>query len=529
MVNIEQQLLDSNAYPDNVAQVEHIQTHISHIFLAGNYAYKIKKPLNLGFLDFSTLDKRQHFCKEELRLNSRLADAIYIDVVPIMYRNGKILVLNKNNSNSQDIVEYAVRMHRFDTDMELDQLLEDNTKKIWKDNWIDEISSRVAEFHAKVAIAQVKSNYGKPKAILSFALENFIQIKQHVHHQAIIKTVEQLNEWTQAQFNHLSNTMNSRRANGFIRECHGDMHLANMVYWQNKVQIFDGIEFNDSLRWIDVISEISFLFMDLEARERSDLAWRFLNDYLSTTGDYAGLELFNFYLVYRACVRAKVMSIRSKQLDNTKQQKDSLAQVRHYLRLADSYTDLSQVSVIMLHGLSGSGKSTIAAKLVQKLKAIWIRSDVERKRLFGHFKGIPASLLLQGNMYTSKVTIQTYQRLLDLAKTITQSGYSVVVDATFLQVKHRQMFYQAFDEIGIPITILDFQVEKHELQSRVHKRSKEKNNISDADVSILEQQFHSLEPIEDSEGATVLSVDANTTLDSNEVINKIYNSINETH
>jgi len=242
------------------------------------------------------------------------------------------------------------------------------------------------------------------------------------------------------------------------------------------------------------------------------------------------LSLLDFYRSYLASVRAKVLSIRCAQLNvrDTKEQKILLDGVEHYLALASTYTQPRKPSVIMLHGLSGSGKSTLAARLNERLLAIWIRSDVERKRLFGLFDGSQGSLL-KGDMYAPKATRATYQRLLDLTKSIIENGYSVIVDATFLQLKERQMFYQAFDKTDIPIIILDLQVEKNELRERVLKRSNDQNNISDADVSVLEQQFHSLEPLKDTEKATILHINANTILDSKVIANKVRKSINTTN
>jgi len=528
MVNIERLLLKPSAYPHHVDEVVHVETHISHIFLAGEYAYKVKKPLNLGFLDFSTLEARKHFCTEEVRLNSRLTSDIYIDVVSIVSNDDRVFITDKQTDKHTNVVEYAVRMHRFDHEMELDKLLENHSKH-WKDEWLDELCITVAKFHLDSARAKINSGHGEVDVIFSFALENFVQIKQHLHnHQHIIKTSEQLQEWTALQKKRLSDEIGSRLKNGFIRECHGDMHLANMVYWQSKVQIFDGIEFSDELRWIDVISEVAFLVMDLESRERPDLAWQFLNGYLAITGDYAGLSLLDFYRSYLASVRAKVLSIRCSQLNvsDTKEQKILLDGVDHYLALASAYTQPRKPSVIMLHGLSGSGKSTLAARLNKRLLAIWIRSDVERKRLFGLFDG---GSLLKGDMYVTKATIATYQRLLDLTKSIIENGYSVIVDATFIQLKQRQMFYQAFDKIDVPIIILDLQVEKNELRERVRKRSNNQNNISDADVSVLEQQVHTLEPLKDTEKVRVLHINANTTLDSKAIANKVRKSINTTN
>ena len=524
-VNVEQQLLDPNAYPDKVDKVEHVETHISHIFLAGEYAYKIKKSLNLGFLDFSTLQKRKFFCEEEVRLNSRFSSDIYIDVVPIIYSNGQTLILNNKIDKQQDVVEYAVRMHRFDRKMELGTLLEQKNSSLWKGEWFDELASCIAEFHRNSAVASVESGYGNVNIILSSALENFIQIKQQLKDKDIIENSEQLQQWTKSQWKDLLNEMELRLRGGFVRECHGDMHLANMVHWKGKVQIFDGIEFNVDFRWIDVMSEIAFLIMDLESRGRSGLAWRFLNGYLYLSGDYKGLKLLNFYRAYRAAVRAKVAAIRYSQLSDIKRKSIALAKVDNYLELASCYTKPIQVSVIMLHGLSGSGKSSLAVRLSELLMAVRISSDVERKRLFGLFHGI-SKPPLQGQMYTEEANKATYGRLLDLTRTIIKDGYSVVIDATFIKAQERSKFYQAFDKKNLPLVVIDLQVDEDELRRRVRKRTGEKGNVSDADTSILEKQLHCPEPITKSEQANVLRIDANTFPDPKEVASEVRTMIN---
>ena len=524
-VNVEQQLLDPNAYPDKVDKVEHVETHISHIFLAGEYAYKIKKSLNLGFLDFSTLQKRKFFCEEEVRLNSRFSSDIYIDVVPIIYSNGQTLILNNKIDKQQDVVEYAVRMHRFDRKMELGTLLEQKNSSLWKGEWFDELASCIAEFHRNSAVASVESGYGNVNIILSSALENFIQIKQQLKDKDIIENSEQLQQWTKSQWKDLLNEMELRLRGGFVRECHGDMHLANMVHWKGKVQIFDGIEFNVDFRWIDVMSEIAFLIMDLESRGRSGLAWRFLNGYLYLSGDYKGLKLLNFYRAYRAAVRAKVAAIRYSQLSDVKRKSIALAKVDNYLELASCYTKPIQVSVIMLHGLSGSGKSSLAVRLSELLMAVRISSDVERKRLFGLFHGI-SKPPLQGGMYTEEANKATYGRLLDLTRMITKDGHSVVIDATFLKAKERYKFYQAFDKKNLHFIVIDLEVDADELRSRVQKRTEDGGNVSDADTSVLEKQLHSTEPITNSEKVKVLRIDANTFPDPKEVASKVRTMIN---
>jgi len=437
-----QELLNLEVYPHAVDKVQHIETHISHIFLAGEYAYKIKKALNLGFLDFSTLEKRKQFCEEEIRLNSRLAESIYISVATIVCRGEgeESVVLVNSDENTEvekgEVVEYAVRMHRFPHNMELDRLLEESgSGSHWRDEWIDEIALQIAAFHEEIAFAPPHSEYGNSSEIISSVLENFEQIDQLTYSQESFKGVAtlsaKLHQWSISEWRRVTAVMERRQQAGDIRECHGDMHLANMVYWKGKVQIFDGIEFSPSLRWIDRVSEIAFLVMDLESRGREDLAWRFLNGYLSWSGDYAGLELLNFYCTYRAAVRGKVAAIRHAQMESSPEQKSAKKELVRYLELAEHYTKQKIGGVIVMQGLSGSGKSTLAKPLVEQLPAIWIRSDVERKRLFGEFPGIDEPSMV-GDLYSREAGIATYQRLQQLSEMIVGFGMSVIVDATFL-------------------------------------------------------------------------------------------------
>lgn len=300
-------LLSAEIYPHPVNQLRLIETHISWVILTGPYAYKIKKPVNLGFLDFSSLEQRKLYCEEELRLNKRTAPSIYLGVVPITGSTTQPQLDGKGEA-----IEYAVKMRQFPQDAQLDHLLEQGGLKAAH---MDAFARLVADFHQQVAVAGADDNYGEPDQVMQPVEENFEQIGQHQLTSQQQQLLDELHAWSTTEYQRLETQLAQRKQQGFIRECHGDMHLRNLAWIDEQAVAFDGIEFNANLRWIDVISEVAFLVMDLQDRNQPELAQRFLNAYLEITGDYAGLSLLPFYLVYRALVRAKVAAIRAGQQD----------------------------------------------------------------------------------------------------------------------------------------------------------------------------------------------------------------------
>jgi aminoglycoside phosphotransferase family enzyme len=279
-------LQNKEAYDHPVDNISLRETHISWVLLTGHYAYKIKKPVDFGFLDFSTLEKRKYYCEEEVRLNGRLAPQLYLGVVPVC---GNISSPRINGQGP--ILEYAVKMRQFDTTKEFDVLLASG--KLTKEH-MNETARVLADFHANIAIADIQSSFGTPEAIQQPALENFEQINQlgedWLSQHQLKKPLAQLHQWANKKYYQLENTLQERKKNDFIRECHGDLHLRNIVIYENKVTPFDGIEFNPNLRWIDVMSELAFLLMDIEDHNRFDLSRRLLNNYLGITG-----EDYNFF------------------------------------------------------------------------------------------------------------------------------------------------------------------------------------------------------------------------------------------
>lgn len=490
-------LLNAELYPHPVEALQLIETHISWVILTGPYAYKIKKPVDLGFLDFSTLAKRHKYCDEELRLNRRTAPEIYLDVVPICGS------LKQPHWDGQgEVVEYAVKMAQFPQDAQLDRLLQRGELTAAH---MDAFAQMVADFHAHVAVADATSAYGEPAHILQPVEENFSQIRERIDGAAYLQVLDELERWSLEQYQRLQPQLQERKQAGFIRECHGDMHLRNLAWVDAKPIAFDGIEFNANLRWIDVISEVAFLVMDLQDRQQPGLAQRFINAYLEINGDYRGLRLLNFYLVYRALVRAKVAAIRLGQQGMKSQEQTTVEEeFSTYLTLAQNYTKQTAASLIITRGLSGSGKTTLTQPLLEKIGAIRIRSDVERKRLAG-LKASESGHAAPGQgIYRQEFSDKTYHQLRTLAADIIDAGYSVIVDATFLDKRQRDLFQQLAVEKAVRFKILDFKASADTLRQRIRQRS---GDASDADLQVLERQLANYRPLDASELAMTVSID----------------------
>jgi len=485
-----QSLQNSSLFPHEVVCFKIIETHISWVLLTGHYAYKIKKPLNLGFLDFSTLEKRQHYCLEELRLNSRLAPDIYLEVVTISGTEQQPRI-----GSSSAAIEYAVKMRQFGVDQTFDLLLAQDRLTY---GHIKQTAKIIANFHRGIESSNSDTAFGNTDTVMQFVRENFSQILQLDD----IEKPDDLNQlafWSEQQYIALLPFFKQRKQAGFIRECHGDLHLGNIALIKGKVVPFDGIEFNPSLYWIDVISEIAFLVMDLQDKQRHDLAFQFLNEYLQYSGDYPGLKLLRFYLVYRAMVRAKVNAIRVSQSTSDKEHQHGIISYQSYLQLAKSYTQISTPLMMIMHGVSGSGKSWLSEQIINRYQAIRIRSDVERKRLHNLSlqKNSPSGIA--STLYSQTSSDMTYQHLLQLAVEIINAGYHVIVDATFLQQQQRKLFSQQAEQLQVPFLIVNTQTDKHTLIQRIKDRSKQQDNVSEADSKVLEMQLQNMQALSDEE------------------------------
>jgi hypothetical protein len=475
--------------------VDRLETHISWVLLAGDYAYKIKKAVDLGFLDFSTLEKRRFYCAEELRLNRRLAPDLYLEVVPIAGSNAHPVLNGPGTA-----IEYAVMMRRFPQSCLLDQVL---LRGELTPETIDAIARRIAEFHGRTAVAGKESPFGTPERTHLPVAENFAQIRPRLRDGEDLIRLNELEQWSEREYRAHLNALAARKARGLVRECHGDLHLGNMALLDGEAVPFDCIEFSDNLRWIDVISEAAFLTMDLQDRGRPDLARRFLNAYLEQTGDYSGLEVLRYYLVYRAMVRAKVACIRAGQ---AKLPDGHWTQYRNHIELAASYTHPSQPFLAITHGLSGAGKTTVAQSLLEAANLFRVRSDVERKRLYGLRPEARSDAGTGGGIYSAEANELTYRRLVEVAREIIQSGFPAIVDAAFLKKRERAAFQELAQELSVPFVILDVTAPEALLRERVKQRMQHGRDASEADIAVLENQIRNSEPLDGDELAVTIEV-----------------------
>jgi aminoglycoside phosphotransferase family enzyme/predicted kinase len=486
-------------YDHPVEHIEVVETHISWVLLTGRYAYKIKKPLDLGFLDFSTLDKRRFYCEEELRLNRRLAPEIYLDVIAIAGTPD-----NPRLGAPGQAIEYAVKMVQFPQAAQLDRVLASDRLE---PAHIDAIAATLAAFHGRIPVAGPETPFGNPERVYLPMDENFRQIRSLIgprYHAQL----ERLKKWSERTCGWLQETLAARKRDGFVRECHGDAHLANMALIDGRVTIFDCIEFSENLRWIDVMNELAFFVMDLDDRGRPDFARRALNGYLERTGDYAGVSVLRFYQVYRALVRAKVAAIRLSQKGLGEAEIEEINRhYRSYAELAERYTRPLTPGLIITHGLSGSGKTTIAQRLIEHMDVIRVRSDVERKRLHGLAAAEQSGSGLDTGLYAADATVRTYRRLAEAARAVLAAGFPVVLDAAFLRRAQRDMARALAAELRVPFVILDIQAPVEVLRARVAERAAARRDASEADLGVLEHQLATAEALAANEREHTLTCD----------------------
>lgn len=464
----------------NASRSDLIQTHISSIIIAGEVVYKLKKPVDFGFLDYSTLQRRKHFCEEEVRINGRYAPQLYLKVVPV---TGSIDAPRIGGEG--DAIEYAVKMRRFE---QADQLDEVAMRGALSDDLCDAIADTAAGMHAGAQPAEPESDFGTPGRVLVPMMENFDLMASLHSDAALAEAVSEVRAWTLAEHARLQPLLQRRKENGFIRECHGDMHLHNMALFDGRPMLFDAIEFNPYLSHIDIISDLAFLLMDLEYRGLVPQSRRILNRYLETTGDYEAVALLAFYKTYRAMVRAKVLALHAAQQIPDEERSGVIEAVKDYVALAQSYQERAAPFLAITHGFSGSGKSTFALMAVERFGAIRLRSDIERMRLFrqeGH----------ETDIYTPEATEATYGRLVELAEKVIGGGYAVVADATFLKQAQRERFEHLAAQLGVRFVILDIACDDAQLRRRIRRRLEKQSDVSEADEAVLQLQKKTCEPL----------------------------------
>ncbi|MFJ5300834.1 AAA family ATPase [Pseudomonas sp. NPDC088368] len=490
-------------FPHPVEQFQVIETHISWVLLTGPYVYKIKKPMNFGFLDFTTLSAREHFCQQELKLNQRLTNDLYLDVLPITGTADAPQL-----GGEGEAIEFALKIRQFPQDGLLSTL---QAKGELTTAHIDDIARQIAEFHMSTPRVLSENPLGSPEYAMAPVTQNFEQILPFLTEKADLIQLNALEAWANASYERLKPLMGRRKTDGFIRECHGDIHLGNITLIDGKVVIFDCIEFNEPFRMTDVYADIGFLAMDLEDRGLKSLSRRLISQYLEHTGDYEGLELLNFYKAYRALVRAKVALFSLSADADHVQRATTLRQYRNYANLAESYSAIPSNFLAITHGVSAVGKSHVAMRLVEALGAVRLRSDVERKRLFGDSQ----------DLYSADVSRKTYQRLNELAAVVLHAGFPVVIDATFLKLDQRQATAKVAEATGAPFLILDCAAPKAVIQGWLAQRQAQNSDPSDATMEIIEAQLANREPLTADETLRSRHVETNLSGDLDKLVDDI--------
>mgnify|MGYP003347951835 CR=1 FL=1 len=439
-------LLRPEAYDHPVQELQLLQTHLSWILLTGSIAYKIKKPVDLGFVDFSSAERRRFFCQEELRLNQRLAPELYLGLSPV---HGPIE--RASFYGSGPAIETAVRMRQF---RQQDLLRVVLRRRDGPDLGpaIEALAEELACFHGRTAVAGADTTHGLPEAVTAPALANLTVL---IRLQGPTPRLLGLQQWCQDEGRRLAPLFLQRRDHGRVRECHGDLHLGNLVLQQGRLLPFDCLEFSAGLRWVDVISEMAFLAMDLARHRRPLLAAALLNRWLDRSGDYAGLHGWRWYVAYRALVRAKVSALQLQDSPRDGAERRLLrSDLRAYRRLAEAVRVPPTPVLLITHGVSGSGKSHLARALARELGWLHLRSDAERLRLFGRW-GESCGPLWQGDPYRPEVSDHLFEhRLPECCEAALVAGLSLICDATFLKRWQRHHFRDLAGRLAARFAIL---------------------------------------------------------------------------
>jgi len=490
------ELLTAGAFHHPITKIELRETHISWIVLTGTFAYKIKKAVKFDFIDALSLERRRVLCEEELRLNRRLAPELYLDVVAIVRTSGGLLV-----GGDGPAIEYAVRMRQFPASEELPTLL---AATDINDVEMEALGELLARFHLDAAVATPLRAPEKTEQMYQSVFGNLAQLLSHFHgeHAAALS---HLIDWTHDTAQALERVFEMRERDGFVRECHGDLHAANIVRLQGQLIPFDCIEFDPRLRWIDVMNDVAFLVMDLASHDRSDLALVLLSRYLEVTGDYEAVLLLPFYAAYRALVRAKVDALAAEQVPaRAAAYRDRL---QRRIRAALEWATPRRPMLILMHGASGSGKSWLSRQLVPELRAIRIRSDLERKRMAGMQPTQSEPAGVREGIYSPHFSHRTYARLADHTEACLRAGFDVIVDAAFLDVTNRELFRALAKRVGAGHVIVACQAAPATLAERLIERSAGHSDPSDATLPVLDTQLREIKPFELAEQQDVVTVD----------------------
>jgi len=472
-----------------------LETHVSWVLLARRLAYKIKKPIRLPFLDFTSLAERRRCCDEELRVNRRFAPDLYLDVVEI--RQG---AAGPCLDGPGEAVDVAVRMRRFADGALWSERLAAGTLGPAQ---IDSFARALAAAHRAAAAAPADGAFASPAVHSSIADGLIAAIDAWQSGPAPRHEWPPLRAWLRAELARLDRHWRDRLDAGAVRECHGDLHLANVVQQGGQAFAFDALEFAAELRWIDPLDDLAFLVMDLLANDRRDLGFRLLDAYLAESGDFDGIPALRFFLVSRALVRAQVGTLR-----NAEGEGEGNEAALRYLRLASALAFGHDPRLAITFGLPGSGKTFASQSLIETVGAVRVRSDIERKRLFGVAPLQSSRDHGADGIYAAEAGELTYAHLLAVARKVLLAGWPIVVDAAFLRRAERNRFADLAASLAVPFAILYCHADAALLRQRIEARRKRGDDASEADIDVLERLSRVVERLDAAELASTIDCDA---------------------
>lgn len=461
-------------------EVERLETHTAHVFLAGDRAYKLKKAVHFPYMDFSTVEKRRSFCEEELRLNRRTAPELYLEVRAVRRMPDETLILGQEEGEALD---WLVVMRRFDQKALFDAMAE---RGALTEPLMDGLADAVADLHEA---AEPAPDRGGAPAFRGYVEGNAVELERAIGTVFEAGRVERVNEGCRATLKQVAGVLDARRAAGHVRRCHGDLHLRNICLIDGRPTLFDCIEFNDDFALIDTLYDLSFLLMDLGYRGLHGPANRVLNRYLARTG-YDGLAALPLMLACRAVIRAHVTARLVDSLDGEKRER-AAAEARAYLDLALSYLDPAPARLVAVGGLSGTGKSTLARGLAPALGgapgAVVLRSDVIRKRLFG----VAETETLPQEAYKPEVSRRVFAEIARLAAEVLAQGHAVIADAVYGEDWQRSGIAAVAGKAGVAFDGLWLEAPQRVLEERVDNR---RGDASDATPAVVRAQAARIRP-----------------------------------
>lgn len=492
-------LLRSEAYPHPVESVQLVETHVSWVLLTGPIAYKIKRPVQYDFVDLRSQERRAFFCREELRLNKRFAPQLYLDVCEIRMGARGATIGGKG-----EIIEHAVRMVQFPPEEGLDRLLESGAVEPAA---LEVFGRDLVELHSQLRTATAQASWGTFDAIRSAMIENLRQCAAAAKIFGLTESFSPFRELLEQRIAIVEALIRARLECGRVRECHGDLHAGNVVRYESRLIAFDGLEFDPAFRWIDVAEEVAFLFVDLLSRNRSLHAVAFLNGYLESSGDFAACRILGLYMAHRALVRAKVHALAAAGSNDKATIERSYALFSSYTASARHALAAPQGRLMLISGLSGSGKTWLARQLAPELQALHVRSDIERKRAAGIQPLASSRSPLREGLYSPDETDRVYQRLVDIADAVMSGGFTALVDATFLQRSHRAHFQMLAAKHGMRAILLQCHAPDEILEKRIQHREQSGADASEAGLAVLKWQQQRIEAIDPLEGFDVVPID----------------------